>query len=798
MCLCLLVASISCGRARPSAPAAERGVIDLRASVLDEVPLAGAWGFLPGVLVQEANTPAAVFLKVPAAWNGQTVGGSAYGPHGAGTYILRVLLPPAHEPLALKMLSCSSACRVFVSGSNGVHEVYSAGQPALTPDRETGDYRPGVVRLPPTGDRFDILVQVSNFEHNRGGLWRTPVLGTESRLNRTRSVTLYWDFFLVGALLMMGAYHLGISFMRGGNPSSRYLGLFCALMALRTGLTGEMSVLEAFPGLPWSTRLTLEYADFNVALAVFVAYATAVFPKQSIQWLRKIEIAGALVLAAVALATPSRFFTGTLVAAQIWLGLCAADMLVSASRAAWKQFGDARLFLAGFVVLFAAVLNDIFYSWNLSPFPYLSPLGFFIFIAFQGAGLARRFSSALLQVEKLNEELETRVEERTRDLELEKEHALEASNAKSQFLSVMAHEIRTPLHVILGNVRLMLEENLTTEQRRTLETVQASSQGLAALLSDVLDLARIEADKLLVQLGPLALREYVEEIAATFRAKAAEVGTSIHLKIASDVPEFVTADRVKLGQILTNLLSNAVKFTSKGTVELSVECAGRDTSNVRVRFTVADTGIGIAADRLEAVFEKFTQEKAEVGQRYGGTGLGLSIVQGLVSLLDGTVRAESRQGVGSRFIVELPFVISQEPPLPQPKLADVSLQGLRVLAAEDNPDNVALMRRMFQRFGAELTIASNGVEAVELCRNNFFDVVLMDLQMPLLDGFGAAKQIIEEAASAGRTPPPIVALTAAAVPEIRERAFQHGIRDFQTKPVDPDELRALLAKYKHG
>lgn len=793
----LIILVAGCGDRQASSPVAVKGQIDLRENSFAEreIPLSGEWAFFPNVFLTRDFPEPAIFLKVPAVWNGQTAGTTELAGFGAGTYRLRVLLPVSHAPLALKLLSCSSACTFYVANGQTTNSIFKQGVPALSREGETADYRPGIASLRETGTSFDLIVHISNFHHKRGGLWRSPALGPEPVVTRARNVALYWDFFLIGALIIMGAYHSGLSFLRKGNLSSLWLGIFCGMMALRTALTGEMVILEVFPSFPWIWRLTLEYINFNLALATFIVYCGAVFVEFFPTMIRRILVAGTLVLTAVPLLTPPDFFTQTLLHAQIWFGISMAGMLVAVVRAARARFVDSRLFLAGFLTMLLATINDILYSRNLSPIPYMAPVGLLVFIVFQGFGLARRFANAMVEVERLNDELETRVVERTRDMEIEKERALQASQAKSQFLSVMAHEVRTPLNVVLGNVHLLLEENLPVEQRRILESVQSSSQSLSMLLNEVLDLARIEAGKMLVQASQLALREQLEEIVGAFKARAAERGNEILLSVAQDVPNEVSGDRIKLGQILTNLLSNAIKFTRGGKIELIVERVSRVGNQCIVRFIVADSGIGIVPNRLEAIFEKFTQENANVSSRYGGTGLGLAIVQGLVSLLGGKIHAESEPGHGSRFIVDLPLELSDGGSAqPAARTPAISLKGLRVLAAEDNPDNMALLRRLLERWGAEIVEAHDGEEVVRLSAESEFDVILMDLHMPIMDGFEAARRITERGRETGGHTPQIISFTAAAVPEIRDRAYASGILEFLTKPVQPLELNAALAR----
>ena len=355
-----------------------------------------------------------------------------------------------------------------------------------------------------------------------------------------------------------------------------------------------------------------------------------------------------------------------------------------------------------------------------------------------------------------------------------------ASQAKSEFLATMSHEIRTPLNGVLGMAQVMQAGELSEAQRERLRIICTSGESLLTLLNDLLDLSKIEAGKVALEDGVVD----IEALAAGARAFAPlllgrDIGFTV--TVSPQAQGRWSGDPARVRQVLHNLISNALKFTHRGSVSIEI---GHDGAGLIL--AVEDTGVGIAAARLDEIFDPFVQADASTTRRYGGSGLGLAICRDLVALMGGAVEVESTEGVGSRFTVRLPLARAEgEPATPQADLAAMpSLEGLRVLAAEDNLVNQMVLRTLLEACGVELTLVSDGQQAVEAWRDGRWDMVLMDIHMPVMDGVAALGAIREAEHNTGRARTPIIALTANAMDHHRSEYSRLGMDALIAKPID--------------
>lgn len=370
----------------------------------------------------------------------------------------------------------------------------------------------------------------------------------------------------------------------------------------------------------------------------------------------------------------------------------------------------------------------------------------------------------------------------------------EASRFKSLFLSNMSHEIRTPLNTVINVARLLTDTPLNERQQEYVRAVEQSSQNLLALITDVLDLSKIEAGKIDLQIAPCRLRELLEQQVGLLRYNITRPDLKLVLDFDKNVPELVQTDAGRLSQVLLNLLGNALKFTEKGAITLSCKLARQVSATKAVlEFAVKDTGIGIPPDKLEHIFDAFAQAEADTHVRFGGTGLGLSICKQLIEIQGGTLGVESTVGKGSIFRFSLPVDMAPSPAPAEPApSAAAKLSRKQILLVEDNQFNRMLAVELLDKIIDEpgITLAENGAEAVEKTLENTFDLILMDIRMPVMDGIDAAKAIRKNGLQT-----PIVALTANATTEEEQRCGEAGMNDYLSKPIDLELLRDKIDRW---
>ena len=416
--------------------------------------------------------------------------------------------------------------------------------------------------------------------------------------------------------------------------------------------------------------------------------------------------------------------------------------------------------------------------------------------------LAGSFNAMLGEIQRRDTQLaqhrlslEEQIAERSRvnaELLLAKEKAEDAARLKSEFLANMSHEIRTPLNGVMGMISLVLDQCGNSAEREQLLVAQAAAQSLVTILNDILDLSKIEAGKMTLEAIDFDLVDTVRQSMRIFDSLVVEKRLQLRMSVTPGAPEWVRGDPARLRQVLVNLIGNAVKFTDQGSVQVLVAPAGDGI----LRFIVQDTGIGIPPEKLGAIFDAFTQADGSHTRRFGGTGLGLTITRRLVDLMGGRLMVESAIGQGSRFSCDLPMAACHRPAPPQEAaVAPLPLPPLHVLVAEDNPINQKVIFAMLRRQGCSITLAPNGEQAWNHFREERFDLILMDIQMPEMDGLEATRMIRREEqsrASGGRVP--ILALTAHASPAQHEQCLAQGMDGVLTKPISlPVLLREIRA-----
>lgn len=389
-----------------------------------------------------------------------------------------------------------------------------------------------------------------------------------------------------------------------------------------------------------------------------------------------------------------------------------------------------------------------------------------------------------------------------------KDAAERSARAKEEFLANMSHEIRTPMNAMLGFAKLLQETPLNETQMDYLAAIDLSGEALLAIINDILDLSKIEAGQLRFESKAFSIRESLKSLQRIFKAKIDEKGLSLTTLIGPGVPDILIGDQIRLNQILMNLVGNAIKFTEEGQIDIEVKSIEESEEQVHLLFEVTDTGIGIPEEKQLSIFKSFTQASGETTRKYGGTGLGLTICKRIVELQGGRIGVHSEPGEGASFYFELNFLAPSSEDLQNHLSKDHQVQAntssqselnfsqLRILVAEDNPMNQLLVRRILEGMEIPYELAQTGLQALELVKLETFDLVLMDIQMPEMDGYEATRSIRQLPAPKGEIP--IIALTAHAFAEEKAKCLTVGMNDFLPKPFQPDQLRQKLRQLLVG
>lgn len=401
----------------------------------------------------------------------------------------------------------------------------------------------------------------------------------------------------------------------------------------------------------------------------------------------------------------------------------------------------------------------------------------------------------------VSEELRKKAQEAKEQAKVFAEEAKAANNAKSEFLARMSHEIRTPLNSILGIAELLAETQLTMEQKKYLHILNNAGENLLYLINDILDISKIEAGQMEFSEDAFPLKDVIEGIVTMMKTPANKNRVELVYSIQQNVPELLVGDQTRLRQIITNLVGNAIKFTREGKVAIEISSTNKNPDSCTLQFSVSDTGIGIPKDKQKKIFEAFAQADSSTTRKYGGTGLGLAICKQMVELMGGSIWVESEPNKGSTFSFAIPFKFGKKKAIKKEPIrskASSIKTPLKILLAEDNKDNQTLILAYLNKSSLFIDTAENGQAALEKFVNNDYDLVLMDVEMPVMDGYTATKKIRDWEKTNRKNSTPIIALTAHAQSEHKEKSLAIGCNGHITKPIKKASLIEAIENFTGG
>ncbi|WP_436514978.1 response regulator [Ekhidna sp. To15] len=750
------------------------GVIDLSKVDLknNSVALNGEWEFYWEELLEPDSISffETDYYQFPKLWNGGvTRNGKKLTSQGYATYRVRVLLPPKTPQLAISLGESYTAYLLYYDG----FEISKNGKVGKNNESSVPDWMPQVVSIARYQNTLTFVLQVSNFRHTKGGVREPILLGDRKVLNAKRDFDFSYDFLLSGSLIMGGLFFLGLFMFGQHERSVLFFALFCLTFSYRMIGSGEYAIHALYPNMSWDLIIRAEYLALFIPCGIFTIYSYLLYPEDSKKFILLGFTAISTVFSVLALFAPTSFFT-KLVEPFFILVIVAIFYLIYVYWIAYKRnrTGAQYAFASTGIVFMVAVYLISVYLTPVQENTFLTFIGFILFFFFQSLILSYRFAHSLRKA---------------------KDAAETASKAKTDFLSTISHEIRTPLNAVVGISHFLINEEPRPDQKESLESLQFSAEHLTALINDILDYNKLEAGSIEFEFTEVNLETMSAKIIKAHSALAKEKRISLVLELDEDMHPLVMADQTRIYQVLNNLINNALKFTSKGYVKLKTTVLSQDENIQTVRTEVLDSGIGIPYNKQKLIFERFTQAGSSTTREYGGTGLGLAIIRKILNLVGSEIYVKSEPGSGTIFWFDLSFkkVLHEEVDQAIQEEADTNIiAGKKILLVEDNQMNIMVAEKFLKKWELHVEVAFNGQEAVEKLHEKRYDLVLMDLQMPIMDGYKATRQI--------RTfdqKTPIIALTASALLKVRQDVIAAGMNDYITKPFDPNELRRKIAAY---
>ncbi|WP_235941676.1 sensor histidine kinase [Paenibacillus puerhi] len=648
---------------RSDGPTAEAGVLDLRHWKWMQEPtvrLNGEWEFYwmkllrPSELADNQARPTPEYARLPGPWNGQVVEGKPIGGQGYATYRLRVLLTKQGRELAVRVPAIHTAYRLWING----RPIAAAGRVGTSDVLSRPQFLPVLSGTPSGKEELVLVLQVSNFDHQKGGIREPIELGWFDAMAREKELSVGFDMLVIGSLLIMGLYHIGLFTARTKEQAPLWFGMFCLLFALRMSLFGEILLVKLFPTFSWELGIMLEYMTTALALPVFAAFIACLYPDESSRRMNRLLTIAVLAYSVVIVTLPPYLFTQVLLVLQFLISLGVTYIVYVIALAIARKREGAIILLLSSLLMGLAILNDMLYAHELIwTTDRMSAFALLIFILFQSVLLSMKLSRAFFNEEKLsaelqelNEGLQERIRERTHELVAVNE-ALKLSNedmsrlekSRSQLISNISHDLGTPLTSIQCHVEAILDGIADTEEQRDayLRIVHDKVRSMDRLIDDLFQLSLLEARQVQFKLKPIASDRLIGLLFSRYELDVRNAGLRYELKLQGEAAaqsrySIVLADLDRLHQVFGNLIYNAIKFTPVGGM-IQVELMDNGEGLV---CRIEDTGEGIRAEDLPFVFDRFYTSNTSRNSLTGGKGLGLSIAKEIVEGLGGQIWIE--------------------------------------------------------------------------------------------------------------------------------------------------------------
>jgi signal transduction histidine kinase/CheY-like chemotaxis protein len=750
------------------APVAQNGTIDLRKQNFDAtIRLNGQWAFYWHQLIAPADTDThqAVMVNFPFKWDGYELKGQTLPSFGYATYKLRILLPKNHPPLRIAAPDVYSAYRLYANQVN----VAENGTISTTQAGFVPHWHYNAFDVPANTDTLNLTLQIANFVHSKGGISKSLIIGKSEVIDLKRAQDSAFDLLLTGCLFMGGLFFLGLYLFGNRDKAILLFSLYSIVYSYRLIGVDNYVLHTIMPDVSWYITVRLEYLSLFLGIGLFGLYTRCLYPLDinrsilyTISFVCFLFGLGALCLPPIYFTRLVNPFLGIMVFCLVYIPYVYAK--------AYKHNRPGSIY----ALISAVALMVVFAVTLLHYWAFIGQLKgpvsvcYIAFFFLQSLVLSHRVSFVLTGA---------------------RQQAEQGLRAKSEFLSTMSHEIRTPLNSVIGMSHLLLKNDPRADQVEQLDVMLFSANNLLSIVNDILDYNKIEAGKIDFEHTEMDIAAIARNIVSGLRSSAEDKGIELNLKVAGGLKTKLIGDPTRIFQVITNLVHNAIKFTPKGFVELGILVTAQTEKTITLNIQVRDTGIGISKEKQKLIFERFTQADSSTSRGFGGTGLGLAICKRILELQNSSLQLFSEPGKGSSFFFVQTFAKSiktieqQALESKAPKQDDKPFTGIAILLVEDNPMNVMVAQKFLQRWGATIDVAVNGLEALEKLDVNRHRLVLMDLNMPVMDGYESTSRM-----RANGVTIPIVALTANLPAEIEDQAKQSGINDIVVKPFLPDEL----------